>query len=225
MREKEYYQRKLLEIQKEKPFANSTELAYTLILNDILSGTLQPGEKIPQDGLADLFTMSRTPIRDALYKLEQDGFLERSKKAGYQVHKVSFKEFFEFCDYRALCEAHAAYLAANNMTKKELQELETVQETFNTFCDKDMVKEALETDECFHELIVKGSHNRYLYEAFERYRPLKKFFFTLNVETQSNLQRIKNKHGQIFNAIQKNDEEAAEKAMYNHLKNVYNFYT
>lgn len=224
MRDKTYYRDKIRMIQEKNPFYSSTDIAYQLILQDILDGSLQPVDKVPQDVLAELFDMSRTPVRDALLRLEKESFIVKSEKAGYQVHKISFKEYFEFCDFRTLIEGHAAYLAANSMVETEMEELGHVLHAFNQACDDQDVERVFELDERFHELIVKGSHNRYLYKAFLDYKSKKKFYFTLNVKGQRNLTRMKNKHNRIYEAIHQNDEDEACRCMSNHLKIFFNFY-
>ena len=228
MRDKTYYRDRIQSMQERNPFYSNTDIAYHLILQDILDGSLQPLDKVPQDILAELFDMSRTPVRDALLRLEKENFIVKSEKAGYQVHKISFKEYFEFCDFRLLIESHAAYLAANSMVEAEMEELGHVLRAFNEACDEacneQNVDKIFELDERFHELIVKGSHNRYLYKAFLNYKSKKKFYFTLNVKGQRNITRMKNKHNKIYEAIRQNDEDEASRCMANHLKIFFNFY-
>lgn len=224
MKDKTYYKEKIKVIQGKNPFYSSTDIAYQLILQDILDGFLQPLEKVPQDIFAELFEMSRTPVRDALQRLEKEGFLAKADRSGYQVHKISFKEYFAFCDFRVLIEGHAAYLAANSMTEDETAELGKVLCEYNKACEGRDIDRVFELDDKFHELIVKGSHNRYLYQAFCDYKAKKRFFFTLNIKDQRNITRMRNKHNRIYEAIRQNDEDAAQRTMTNHLKIFFNFY-
>ncbi len=224
MREKEYYRDKLKHLQKKNPFISNTDAAYQMILDDILDETLYPGDKVPQDILAELFDMSRTPVRDALLRLEKERFLVKSDKSGYYVHKVTFQEYMDFCDYRRLIEAHAAYLAANAMTAEEVDELEQVLHAYNRACDTGDVAQVFELDHEFHKRIVTGSHNPYLCKAARSYVSQKKFFFTLSIKEKKNFRRMKNKHNRIFEAIRNNDEDEAYRWMNNHLGRVMNFY-
>lgn len=223
MREKEYYRKKLKDLQKKNPFINNTDAAYQLILDDILDETLMPQDKVPQDILADMFSMSRTPIRDALFRLEKEQFIVK-EKSSYYVHKVTFKEYIEFCDYRRLIEAHAAYLAANAMTASEIAELGQVLEAYNKACDEENAEKVFELDHEFHKRIVMGAHNRYLCKAARSYITHKRFFFTLSIKEQRNFRRMKNKHNRIFEALSNNDEDEAYRWMNNHLAKVMNFY-
>lgn len=223
MREKEYYRSKLTELQKRNPFINNTDAAYQLILDDILDETLKPLDKVPQDSLADMFNMSRTSIRDALLRLEKEQFIVK-EKSGYYVHKVTFKEYIEFCDYRRLIESHAAYLAANAMSENEIQELRKVLIAYNKACDENNDEKVFELDHEFHKRIVMGAHNRYLCKVSQSYTSQKRFFFTLSIKGQRNFRRMKNKHNRIFEALSNNDEDEAYRWMNNHLGKVMNFY-
>lgn len=77
------------------------------------------------------------------------------------------------CDFCTLIEGHAAYLAANSMVETEKEELGHVLCAFNQACDGQDVEKVFELDERFHELIVRGSHNQYLYKAFLDYKSKK----------------------------------------------------
>ena len=130
LKDKEYYDSLTHTLLKEQPFLNQTDLAYELVLREILNGQLSPGEKIPQEQLAVLFGMSRTPVRDALIRLEEDRFLEKSGRAGYQVSRIRLKDYVDFCEFRLMLEAKAAYLAARNITGKQLEQLRENMERF-----------------------------------------------------------------------------------------------
>lgn len=73
MKDKAFYEKKIQAMKDQNPFISTTEIAYHLVLNDILLGELPENQKINQEDLVALFSMSRTPIRDALIKLCNDG--------------------------------------------------------------------------------------------------------------------------------------------------------
>lgn len=79
MKDKEFYQKRIALLKGKSPFISTTDIAYQLILNDILSGELRENQKINQEDLVNLFSMSRTPIRDALIKLCADGYIEKKQ--------------------------------------------------------------------------------------------------------------------------------------------------
>lgn len=84
MEENNKYRQTLKRIENEHPFYNNTDLAYECILDRILSGDLKPGDKLLQENLSKNLDMSRTPIRDALIRLERENYLEKNG-TGFQV--------------------------------------------------------------------------------------------------------------------------------------------
>lgn len=224
MKDREFYRKRQDALMEQNPFMSNTEVAYQMILQDILSGTLQPEERIPQDELAELFKMSRTPVRDAMLRLEKENYIIKSPKGGYMVHRVTFQEFYEFCDFRILIESHAAYLAANTMTEEERGELTRVTNELNAACDKQDKKTVFAKDEIFHELIVRGAHNRFLLDAFLKYQYQKRFYFTIKAMQQDNILRMRAKHNAIHKAIMDFDAAAAERLMRDHLSLASNFF-
>lgn len=224
MREKAYFQNKIKELQKVNPFLNSSDLAYEIIINEIVEGEIKIGDKIPQDDIALLLDMSRTPIRVALEKLEKDRFIEKSSKSGYKVRKPSFEEFYEFVNFRTMIESQAAYLAANNMNEEERKELSDTIKELNRVCDTGDMRVVFDTDARFHEIIVRGCHNRFLYQCFLSYQYTRKFYCEINAMYKDNIGRIRAKHNSIYEAIRRYDENAAKRAMVSHLNtNLYFF--
>lgn len=224
MKEKEYYLKKIAGIKDKNPFVSNTDIAYQLLLDDIMEAVLLPDEKIPQDMIAELFDMSKTPVRDALLRLEKNRFIVKSEKAGYQVYHVSFKDFLDFCNFRLLIEAQAAYYAASSITEEELRKLAENIKKYNRYCEEQDLKKVLQFDEEFHEMIIKASHNPFLYEAYCSYNSKKKFYLTSSISEHKNFDRMKNKHNDIYEAIAHNREKEAKERMESHLSLSINYF-
>lgn len=227
MIEKEYYQKLSSDILKEQPFLNNTELAYEIILQKILSGEWNSGDKIHQEGLSNSFDMSRTPIRDALARLEQEKFLVRNERNGYQVRQIQLKDYIDFCEFRLCLETKAAYMAARNISDKQLDELKAnLEKHENTSASKNL-HQILLLDNEFHRIIAEASDNDYIYKTIQKYRSKAIFNMTYLVKEHS-VKYVYNKHLAIYQAIRANDEEQAEKMMRSHLlfylKNIYHVY-
>lgn len=227
LKDKEYYDSLTHTLLKEQPFLNQTDLAYELVLREILNGQLSPGEKIPQEQLAVLFGMSRTPVRDALIRLEEDRFLEKSGRAGYQVSRIRLKDYVDFCEFRLMLEAKAAYLAARNITGKHLEQLRENMERFREAADGKELRSILLLDKEFHDIIAQASDNFYICEALGRYRSRELLNLQLSLKEES-IRFVLDKHQAIYDAICAHNEELAEKSMTSHLKfymkNIYYVY-
>ncbi|MCC8127181.1 MAG: GntR family transcriptional regulator [Clostridiales bacterium] len=225
--DKKYYQVLSESILKKQPFLKNTELAYEMILEEVLRGRLIPGEKILQENLAVLFDMSRTPVRDALLRLEQEGFLEHNEKNGFQVQNISLKDYVDFCEFRLLLEPKAAYFAARNISVKQMERLKHNIDEFKEAATSDNFYQKLILDNEFHSIIAKASDNSYIYETIQRYRS-RAIFHMLMIPRDERSRYVLNKHIGIYQALSDNDEERAEQMMRSHLqfylKNIYDLY-
>ena len=102
----------------------NTDVAYEYIRKRILSGEYAPGKYLLTEVLAKGIKVSRTPVRDALRKLETDGLVTIRAHLGASVKRMQLKEFREMCDLRLALEGHAAGLAALNHSETNLREIQ-----------------------------------------------------------------------------------------------------
>lgn len=218
-----YYQEKAKVLRADNPFMSSTDISYKIILEMILDGAMIPGERVPQDTFAELFSMSKTPIRDAILRLESEGFVEKSDKAGYQVADVEYRDYRNFCEFRRIIESNAAYYAAVNITIQELKALKDCHERMHKAVEERALEQFIGLDEEFHWLIVQASHNSFLIDAYLGYMGKRKFYTSLSVRGNENYVRFKNKHDDIYDAIVHNREQEAKKAMESHLSGLHTF--
>lgn len=216
----------IIALKKQKnPFLSNTDLAYELILLDILDGVLKSGEKINQESIAVQLHMSRTPVRDALMRLEAEGYIIRNDKVGYNVYTLQLQDYVDFYEFRIQYESHAAYLAARNITSEQLERLKNNLTEYQDACTQVDLKRIFSLDLQFHSIIVEASRNRYLIEISEQYKR-KRDLYTRLVINENTLYAINKKHETIFKAIKDCNEDEAKKAMESHLKfyikNVFN---
>lgn len=216
MQTKEYYQELLIELEQKHPFWNSTDLAYEIILQGILSCEWTSGERIPQEQLAIMLEMSRTPIRDACARLIEESYLERNDKNSCQVCRVKLKDYIDFCEYRNCLEGRATYLAARNISDAQLEALRVNLEQFKQAEACGDLHKALLLDNEFHIIIAQASKNKFLYESIKAISRRKTFYLHILVQRPS-FKFVVNKHTAIFEAIKNNDEAQAEKMMLSHL--------
>ncbi|MCX6949025.1 MAG: GntR family transcriptional regulator, partial [Opitutae bacterium] len=102
----------------------NTDVAYNYIRKRILNGEFAPGSYLMTEVLAKDIKVSRTPIRDALRKLETDGLVTIRAHLGASVKQMNIKEFREMSDLRLALESHAAGLAASHRTESDLREIQ-----------------------------------------------------------------------------------------------------
>ena len=148
----------------------SSEKAYAYIKNSILDGVLNSGDRLKEDMIADEIKVSRTPIRDAIRRLESEGLVSSSPHAGARVSKWEHDELTELSKMRVLLEGYATELAAEKITNIEVQQLRdncSEAEINIKKCDHLNVELMLKLNLQFHKMIVSASRNKRLMATIE----------------------------------------------------------
>ena len=189
--------------------------------NDILSGKYSRGESLTESKLSAELGVSRTPIREALRRLEQEHLIEESPK-GMVVVGISEKDLEDIFMIRSALEGKAAALAAKNHTDEQLatiREALEFQEFYLEKHDPDLIKIM---DSLFHETIFKMSGSSTFYDVLV---PLHKKILKYRRASVSNTSRAAAsvaEHRAIYEAIAKRDSNLAEELIIEHLNNAYN---
>lgn len=160
------------------------EKAYNLLRDSIITGKLKPGERLVEDVLAQDFQVSRTPLREALHKLELDGFVVKLPKRGLMVAEVSIEEAKELYDVRACLDGLASRLTVEHLTNDDIRQLRQIrQDICQTINAKDYEK-LKKLDSQFHGFIhtacrhgVCIDHLNRLYPHLSRYRNIADLYF------------------------------------------------
>ena len=145
----------------------NTDVAYNHIRKRILSGEYPPGHPLMTELLANEIKVSRTPVRDALRKLETDGLVTIQAHLGASVKKMQLKEFREMCDLRLALESHAAGLAALNRTDADLSEIQFALEAMRRLTaeiasapeEQPLISELVHEDVRFHIAVMTAAKN------------------------------------------------------------------
>src|SRR5215217_7928573 len=109
----------MIQEQQRDDVASLTEKAYQAISGAIARLDLKPGEALTQDRLARWLSISRTPVREALRRLEQDGIIQTAPGRGLVVTELTLKDAEDMLDLLGLLDAHAAYLAAQRRSPEQ----------------------------------------------------------------------------------------------------------
>lgn len=187
---------------------------------DILSGKYQRGESLTEIKLCAELGVSRTPIREALRRLEQEHLIEEAPK-GMTVVGITEKDLADIFQIRAALEGKAAELAAQNHTEEQLnivREALEFQEFYLGKQDPDRIKSM---DSRFHETIYKMSASTIFYDVL---MPLHKKILKYRKASVSDSSRASAsvaEHRAIYEAIASHNGELASKLIIEHLNNAY----
>ena len=184
------------------------DLAYAQLKRLIFDFVLMPGERCSESELAQRLAISRTPLRQALQRLEREGFLQVVPRVGWQVAPLDFDVFDELYDLRVLIECHAAQQLAIADERPALPGLAAfwLVPPGERLTDGAAVGQA---DEVFHSELVLSSGNREMArvhrEITERIRIIRRLDFTKGARVHATYEE----HAQILRAIlQRRDDEA-----------------
>ena len=206
-----------LEIRNCKPLG---EVVFEYLRNAILAGELKPGERLMEVTIADQLGVSRTPVREAIRKLEKESFVIMIPRKGAYVADLTKKDILEVLEIRKELEGFAAYLAAERMSLSEKESLGRVVEKFNESLINMDKKNMIESDNEFHSLIFEATKNQRLiniiydlHDQFQRFRLI--YFNEFN-----NYKEIQASHKRIFDAIIKQDGGEARVEAENHVESI-----
>lgn len=185
---------------------------------DILCGVYQRGQILSETALTADLGVSRTPIREALQRLEQERLIELGSK-GILVIGVTQKDLEDIFEIRLQLEGAAARKAAKNITEEELAELREaleLQEFYVSRKDADRIKGM---DSKFHELIYRFSGSAIYYDVLVPLHNKAQKYRKASVENESRAVESAKEHRAIFEAIASHDAEKAGRFMEEHVKN------
>ncbi|MEO9826515.1 MAG: GntR family transcriptional regulator [Paracoccaceae bacterium] len=192
--------------------------AYQLILHAIDIGTYRPGDRLVESELADRFGVSRTPIREALQRLETQSLLSRDGRS-LVVATLDHNQMAELYVVRSELEALAARLAAQHASEEEVRLLREMVEE-----DKALVSDPValaRTNRRFHRQVHLASHNRYLVQQLDLVYRSMALMATTSLAAKGRSTVAMAEHEAIVDAIARRDGEAAYDGLKGHISRAF----
>ncbi len=187
---------------------------YDMILDAIDTGIYRPGDRLVESELAERFGVSRTPIREALQRLETQSLLERDGRS-LIVASLDHNQMSELYVVRRELEGLAARLAARHATAEEVAVLrEMVRSDDRLVSDPAALARA---NRRFHKQIHLASHNRYLVQQLDLVHRTMALMATTSLAAKGRGEIAQGEHEGIVSAIEARDEQAAEAALRDHI--------
>ena len=197
------------DIQNHKPLR---EMVYEELKMQILTGGIIPGTRMMEVELAEEMGVSRTPIREAIRKLEKEGLVTIEPRRGAYASRISTDDMVEILEVRQDLEGLAAGLAATRMDSEQLKELKTIAENYNKAVDAGDMDSMIKYDTAFHRLIVDSCNNKILVHMVEQLQELVLRFRYIYYDNFKRAEHMPEEHKAIMDAISKKDENKAREA-------------
>ncbi|MHC1759782.1 MAG: GntR family transcriptional regulator [Negativicutes bacterium] len=195
------------------------EVVYETLREAIRNGSLTPGERLMEIQLAEELGVSRTPVREAIRKLELERFVVMLPRRGTYVANLSLKDINEVFEIRAALDGLAAGLAAERITEEELEQMERLLVEIAEYIEQHNNQKIVEADEAFHDILYRASRNERLVGIICNLREQFARFRSVSIKYPGRLQNTLEEHRQLVEAIAQRNPEAAQQKAREHIEN------
>jgi DNA-binding GntR family transcriptional regulator len=199
--------------------ASLDELAYRLLREAILSpGGLAAGDHVDEKEFSERLGISRTPIREAVRRLEVEGLVKRAPRRGVFVADLSPEAIDELYNLREVLEGLAARLAADRASDAEIQKLRETYDRYAGAVRAHDVHKIFERDVDFHDLIARASRSERLQSTIKMFRNQLGLLRTRSVTIAGRSEKALEEMGRVLDAIVRRAADDAEEAMRRHIR-------
>ncbi len=195
------------------------DVIFNTLREAIITGELKPGERLMEVQLAEKMGVSRTPVREAIRKLELEGWVSMIARRGAQVAGLSIKDIMDVLEVRASLDGLSTSLAAARITGEELKDLNNIYLQFMNYVEKDNLPGQVKKDVEFHEVIYRSSRNDKLIQIVSNLREQVQRFRVIYLKDYSSPKELAKEHLEIIEAITARDQDRAFKVAQKHIEN------
>lgn len=206
-----------MKLVNPEPRINLTERIYQQLKQDIFSFRLLPGDRFTENEIADRVAASRTPVREALTRLQREGFVEVSFRSGWQVKPFDFRQFEQLYDVRIVLEMAAVKRLCEMEPGPNVEDLKRIW----LVAPEDRLDDGSSVcalDERFHEQLVEAAGNaemaRIHHDVTERLRIVRRIDFTKTYRVEATYEE----HGKIMRTILERRSEDAQRLLRTHIE-------
>lgn len=204
---------------KMDEFLPLRDVVFNTLRQAILRGELKPGERLMEIQLANKLGVSRTPIREAIRKLELEGLVLMIPRKGAEVAEITEKNMLDVLEVRRALEELAVKLACERITEEEIQELKDAADTFQKILSEKDITKIAEADEAFHDVIFKSTGNDRLIQLLNSLREQMYRYRLEYLKREEYHPQLLEEHQQIIDRITRKDQSEAAELIDRHIGN------
>lgn len=201
------------------------DVVFETLRDAIITQVLKPGERLMEIQLADEMGVSRTPVREAIRKLELEGLVVMVPRKGAYVAGVSMKDIHEVYEVRSALEMLAVTLAAERITEEELDALERQvlrESEEEEKADDGDLDSIIYIDSSFHDIIYQAAHNQRLVQFINILQEQLQRFRAASLSKPGRSKTALEEHKKIVEALSERNGELASKLARDHIENAEN---
>ncbi len=193
------------------------DVIFTTLRDAIVTGELKPGERLMEVALAEKMGVSRTPVREAVRRLEMEGLVTMTPRKGTHVAELSVKDIMDVLEVRAALDKLATQLAAGRIRQDNIRRLESIHRQYIASLQKENLPGAIKKDVEFHDVIYQASGNNKLMSVAANLREQIYRFRVLYLKDFSNAEDVLLEHQNILKALEAHDATRAGQLAEEHI--------
>ncbi len=195
------------------------DVVFQTLREAILKGDLRPGERLMELQLASKLGVSRTPIREAIRMLEQEGLAVTIPRKGAEVAKMTEKDMEDVLQIREALDDLAVQVACDKMTQKQLESLTVSMKNFEAAVQAGDLKKIVAYDVEFHDIIYESTDNPKLVTLLNNLREQIYRYRVEYLKEKENYPMLVKEHKTILSALKEKNKESVVDAMRCHIRN------
>lgn len=195
------------------------DVVFNTLREAILRGDIKPGERLMELQLASKLGVSRTPIREAIRMLEQEGLAVTIPRKGAEVAKMTLKDMVDLLEIREALDELAVQIACKKITEEQLHLLRELKQEFEHCTQTKDVKRIAEADVKFHDVIYEATENPKLVSILNNLREQVYRYRVEYIKDANNYPILIREHEAILKSLEERDVKKATKAMHEHVAN------
>ncbi|MCI8527693.1 MAG: GntR family transcriptional regulator [Lachnospiraceae bacterium] len=203
----------------ENEFLPLRDVAFHTLRQAILTGELKPGERLMEIRLAEKLGVSRTPVREAIHKLELEGLVTMIPRRGAEVAQITEKSMNDVLEVRRALDALCAELACDRITEDGLSLLKNACDHFEQCVSKKDILSIARADVALHDIIVQATRNQRLIQLVHNLSEQMYRYRFEYIKDSSGHETLVEEHRIIYQSIVSKDKETAAAAAKTHIDN------
>lgn len=193
------------------------DVVFNTLRQAILKGELKPGERLMEIQLATKLGVSRTPVREAIRKLELEGLVLMVPRKGAEVAQITEKSMVDVLEIRRALEELAVRLACERMTPEGLEELKQAEERFEKVLGKEDITVVAGADVEFHDAILRATDNQKLIQLLSQFREQMYRYRVEYLKREECHPQVIKEHQEIIQTIENRNKDEAAEYICNHI--------
>lgn len=200
------------------PSASMVDSVYTTLLSAIVEARIGAGTQLSQNKLAARMGVSRTPVREALLRLERDGLVQRLPDSGFVVASTTAAEVHEACDLLELLDSYVYKRAAASLSRDQLQGLLELAQGLVQLAESGDTEGWREADKLYHAAVMEGADNRFVTQYLQQTRQRVQRFWLQTPYFEGRLRICSHDHVTLARAMLDADRQLVSETVHAHVE-------